>query len=231
MEDGTFIDEQGSRRLRDTELVVPVVVGTCAWWVGKKANDSVTHRWTVYARGANGEDLSHIISKVTFELHHTFTNPHRVCLQAPYEVTEQGWGEFDINITLTFTPDAREKDVSIMHRLKLYESESTPNTTKKPVMSEVRPGGAEGGVEGGAGGGAGGGAMGWVYEELVFSEPVESFYRRVLAEPPRRAAELSCQAWVLTFDEREEVEKLKECRARVAAMVAEVRKDFEGAAR
>ena len=25
-----------------------------------------------------------------------------------------------------------------MHRLKLYESESTPNTTKKPVMSEVR---------------------------------------------------------------------------------------------
>ncbi|PNW82563.1 hypothetical protein CHLRE_06g284050v5 [Chlamydomonas reinhardtii] len=206
MDDGTFIDEQGSRRLRDTELVVPVVVGTCAWWLGKKANDSVTHRWTVYFRSANGEDLSHIISKVTFELHHTFTNPHRVCLQAPYEVTEQGWGEFDINITLTFTPDAREKDVSIMHRLKLYESESTPNTTKKPVMSEV-------------------------YEELVFSEPVESFYRRVVAEPQRRATELSCQAWILTFDEREEVEKLKECRARVAAMVAEVRKDFEGAAR
>ncbi|KAG2447811.1 hypothetical protein HYH02_007268 [Chlamydomonas schloesseri] len=206
MEDGTFIDEHGSRRLRDTELVVPVVVGTCAWWLGKKANDSVTHRWTVYMRGANGEDLSHIIAKVTFELHHTFTNPHRVCLQAPYEVTEQGWGEFDINITLTFTPDAREKDVSILHRLKLYEGEGIPNTTKKPVMSEV-------------------------YEELVFSEPVESFYRRVLAEPPRRAAELSCQAWVLNFDEREEVEKLKECRARVAAMVSEVRKDFEGAAR
>ncbi len=38
---------------------------------------------------------------------------------------------------LTFTPDSREKDVSIMHRLKLYESENTPSTTKKPVMSEV----------------------------------------------------------------------------------------------
>ena len=29
-----------------------------------QANDSVTHRWTVYFRSANGEDLSHIISKV-----------------------------------------------------------------------------------------------------------------------------------------------------------------------
>lgn len=38
---------------------------------------------------------------------------------------------------LSFSPDSREKDVSILHRLKLYEIDSTPNTTKKPVMSEV----------------------------------------------------------------------------------------------
>ncbi|KXZ43721.1 hypothetical protein GPECTOR_82g255 [Gonium pectorale] len=170
----------------------------------KQASDTVTHRWTVYLRGANNEDLTHIVQKVTFELHHTFSNPHRVILQPPYEVTEQGWGEFDINITLTFTPDAREKDLSILHRLKLYEGENMPNTTKKPVMSEV-------------------------YEEVVFSEPVEAFYRRVLATPPRPAPDLSCQPYTTPFDEREEVEKLRDCRARVAAMVAEVRKDYEGA--
>ncbi len=39
---------------------------------------------------------------------------------------------------LTFTPDAREKDVTIVHHLKLYESEGTPNNTKKPVMNEVQ---------------------------------------------------------------------------------------------
>ncbi|KAG2492452.1 hypothetical protein HYH03_009393 [Edaphochlamys debaryana] len=168
------------------------------------ASDTVTHRWTVYLRGANNEDLTHILSKVTFELHHTFTNPHRVVAQPPYEVTEQGWGEFDINITLSFTPDCREKDVSILHRLKLYENENTPNTTKKPVMSEV-------------------------YEELVFSEPLEGFYRRVVQHVPRPAPELSCGPYTLAFDEREEAEKLRECRARVATMVADVRKEYEGA--
>ncbi|GFR50935.1 hypothetical protein Agub_g13255 [Astrephomene gubernaculifera] len=203
MDDGTFIDEQGNRRLRDTEFILPVVVGTCAWWLGKKAGD-VTHRWTVYLRGANNQDISHLVHKVTFELHHTFPNPHRVVLQPPYEVTEQGWGEFDINITLSFSPDSREKDVSILHRLKLYEDENTPNTTKKPVMSEI-------------------------YEELVFSEPVEAFYRRIAATPPRPAPPLSCQPYTSQHEERAEAEKLKECRARVAAMVAEVRKDFEGA--
>ncbi|EFJ40186.1 hypothetical protein VOLCADRAFT_84613 [Volvox carteri f. nagariensis] len=203
MDDGTFIDEHGDRRLRDTEFILPVVVGTCAWWMGKKASDTVTHRWTVYLKSANNEDISHIVQKVTFELHHTFNNPHRVVLQPPYEVTEQGWGEFDINVTLSFTPDSREKDVSILHRLKLYENESTPNTTKKPVMSEV-------------------------YEELVFSEPVEAFFRRVTSTMPRPAPELSCQPYTSQYDEREELDKLKECRARVAAMVSDVRKDFEG---
>ncbi|PNH05022.1 Protein AF-9 [Tetrabaena socialis] len=204
--DGTFIDEQGDRRLRDTEFVLPVVVGTCAWWLGKKASDTVTHRWTVYLRGANNEDLTHIVQKVTFELHHTFQNPHRMLVQPPYEVTEQGWGEFDINITLSFTQDSREKDISILHRLKLYEGDNTPNTTKKPVMSEV-------------------------YEEVVFSEPVESFYRRVVSTVPRPAAELSCQPYILVFDEREEADKIKDCRARVASMVADVRKEFDVSAR
>ncbi len=38
--------------------------------------------------------------QVTFGLHHTFANPNRICTQPPYEVTEQGWGEFDINVTV-----------------------------------------------------------------------------------------------------------------------------------
>lgn len=47
--------------------------------------------------------------------------------------------------------------------------------------------------------------------------------------PPRPAAELSCQPYLLPADDTEEAEKLKECRARVAAMVADLRKEFETA--
>ena len=69
---------------------VPIAYGSVAWWLGKKARprfcaanivyasaywnyclivqpvlqeDYNTHRWTVYLRGPNNEDLSHIISK------------------------------------------------------------------------------------------------------------------------------------------------------------------------
>lgn len=68
-----------------------------------------------------------------------------------------------------------------------------------------------------------------VHEELVFVDPVETFYRRVTSTMPRPAPELSCQPYTSQYDEREELEKLKECRARVAAMVSDVRKDYEGA--
>jgi hypothetical protein len=29
-----------------------------------QASDTVTHRWTVYLKGANNEDISHIVQKV-----------------------------------------------------------------------------------------------------------------------------------------------------------------------
>lgn len=37
--------------------------------------------------------------QVTFTLHPSFKNPVRVKEVPPYEVTESGWGEFDIGIT------------------------------------------------------------------------------------------------------------------------------------
>lgn len=65
-----------------------------------------------------------------------------------------------------------------------------------------------------------------VYEELVFVEPAESFYRRVVSTPLRPAAELSCQPYTVPCDDREDLDRLRECRARVAAMVADVKKNY-----
>jgi transcription initiation factor IIF auxiliary subunit len=41
--------------------------------------------------------------QVTIVLHHTFQEPRRDILAPPYELTEVGWGEFDITIQLHFT--------------------------------------------------------------------------------------------------------------------------------
>mmetsp|Transcript_17976 Transcript_17976/g.32826 ORF Transcript_17976/g.32826 Transcript_17976/m.32826 type:complete len:208 (-) Transcript_17976:383-1006(-) len=198
-----YLDESGVRRIRNKELVLPIIFGTQAWWLGKKqSQDYSTHRWTVYVRGPNFEDLSRFISKVTFELHPTFSVPKRLVEQQPFEVTESGWGEFDINITLHFSSDSEDKSFSFVHRLQFYEGENVQQTTKKPVINEV-------------------------YEEVVFVDPCESFYKRVTSVIPGPAPELSCKAFCPPVDDREEIERYNSARARVAAMVVDVKRDFD----
>lgn len=41
-----------------------------------------------------------ILDKVTYTLHPTFANPIRVIKQQPFKIEEQGWGEFDIPISI-----------------------------------------------------------------------------------------------------------------------------------
>ncbi len=42
----------------------------------------------------------------------------------PFEIQEEGWGEFEINIKLFFQ-DPLEKPVDLFHPLKLYPSDPT----------------------------------------------------------------------------------------------------------
>ena len=70
----------------------PVVVGTIAYYLGKKSDEYHSHKWTVYVRGANGEDLSHCVAAVEFTLHPSFEESTRRLTKAPFEVTETGWG-------------------------------------------------------------------------------------------------------------------------------------------
>lgn len=143
-----FHDEvqKGERRLQNFEFVIPVVVGTAAYYLGKKvslselhfklrpplvvlsftcshvqATEYHSHRWTLYVRSVNGEDLTHFLSKVrfhrlcmaenkfygyssgqimqvVFQLHPSFDIPMREYTHPPYELTETGWGEFEIAV-------------------------------------------------------------------------------------------------------------------------------------
>ena len=73
----------------------------------------------------------------------------------PFEVTESGWGEFEIQIKLFFLPESNEKPLTLFHYLKLHP---------------YQPGG------GGDVAAAATDVSSYVYEELVFNEPTEAMF-------------------------------------------------------
>jgi YEATS domain-containing protein 4 len=64
-------------RLSNTTVICPIVYGSMAFFLGKKAEEFCTHRWTLYVRGPQDEDLSTFVEKVAFTLHPSFPNPVR----------------------------------------------------------------------------------------------------------------------------------------------------------
>lgn len=78
--------------------------------------------------------------------------------QAPFEVTETGWGEFQVQIRIVFQ-DAGQKPLNLTHHLKLYPTEeATQLKTSRPVVSEH-------------------------YEEIVFDPPTETMAAILAREP------------------------------------------------
>jgi YEATS domain-containing protein 4 len=88
-------DMCGNSRLSDTTACLPIVYGSVAVYLGKKADEFSTHKWSLYLRGPNDEDISYCIAKVIFQLHPSFAQPIRELVSPPFEVTERGWGEYE----------------------------------------------------------------------------------------------------------------------------------------
>ena len=144
----------------DEEYVLPISYGSCAYWLGKKADEYHSHEWTVFVRGQNNRDLRDAIESVTFQLHPSFAEPKRVLTEPPYEVTETGWGEFEIGIEIRFHPEVGEDKEKLTANLKLFPdadeiAKSGPQTTKKPLVVEHR-------------------------EELIFHKPRKSFWEKAI---------------------------------------------------
>ncbi|WMV16644.1 hypothetical protein MTR67_010029 [Solanum verrucosum] len=215
------------KRLKDVEIYVPIVFGTIAFWLGKKATETQSHRWSVYVRGATNEDLSGVIKKVVFQLHPSFNNPVRVVESPPFELSECGWGEFEIAISLLFHDDVGEKKLDLYHHLKLYaENEPGPQSTKKPIVVET-------------------------YNEIVFPDPPEDFFSRIQNHPavvvPRLPATFKLppapiedlhalkrgdtknhplSQWFINFSEADELLKLTAARQRVQAHIVKLRRQL-----
>lgn len=124
-------DNVGSNnRLANTTACLPFVYGSVSFFLGKKADEYHTHRWTLYLRGANDEDLSGCISKVVFQLHPSFTQPIRELTEPPFEVTERGWGEFEAQVRIVWK-DPQEKATVVS---KVIDSEAR-SRARKPLLS------------------------------------------------------------------------------------------------
>lgn len=149
----------GTKRVRGVQIHRPFIYGTEAIPFDpanrpKDAPPDHTHKWKVFVRGINNEDISYWLRKVQFKLHDTYANSVRMIESPPFEVEETGWGEFEIAIKFYFVPDSTEKPQQLWHGLKLHPYHGDVEQQKRDRTMITS----------------------WCYEEVLFNEPVEHFY-------------------------------------------------------
>mmetsp|Transcript_37478 Transcript_37478/g.112396 ORF Transcript_37478/g.112396 Transcript_37478/m.112396 type:complete len:270 (-) Transcript_37478:124-933(-) len=188
-----------------TTVCLPIIYGSIAFFLDKKKSDEYhTHRWTLYVRGPNDEDLSVGIAKVVFQLHPSFPQPVRELTAPPFEVTEKGWGEFEATIRIVWR-DPDEKATVLTHGIKLYPPGATNITkdskSKEPVVHEF-------------------------YDEVVFTNPKESFHRQLMrtSEVPRiKSHEPSVQEIFPVYSDEADVKALLEAQKFLEAEIGNVK--------
>ncbi len=158
-------------RLLGVAAQKPIIVGTYSFTKSVDANGTAqAFQWVCLIRSGDNEDedLSEYIRRVEFNLHSTFAHPKRIVESPPFQVEEQGWGEFEIHIRIFFQ-DTNERPLDIKHWLKLrpepHEMIPGLDYSKVPVVSEI-------------------------YDEIQFQAPHEWFYDK-LTKPANLPGTLS----------------------------------------
>ncbi|KAI1931706.1 NuA4 histone H4 acetyltransferase complex and the SWR1 complex subunit [Ophidiomyces ophidiicola] len=149
----------GTKRVRGVSIFRPFIFGSEAqpFDPNKRPTgipEDHTHQWRIFVKGVNDEDISYWLKKVQFKLHETYAQSIRTIEGPPFEVTETGWGEFEIQIKLYFIPESTEKPQTLWHGLKLHPygpDAEAQKARRDNIISQH-------------------------YEEVVFNEPVEQFY-------------------------------------------------------
>lgn len=139
------------------------------------------------------DDLSYFIKKVSFKLHDSYPNPLRIIDKPPFELSETGWGEFIIYIKIHFVSESGEKPIQLQHGLKLHDWVHDPNFSIPKVWlqsesdltnSDQTNISIDGNNHKETSNLQETPIHSWQYDEIVFSEPTENFYNKLLANPP-----------------------------------------------
>lgn len=128
----------------------------------------------------------------------------------PFEVTETGWGEFDIVITVHFHPDislpGSEKPVILYHRLKLHP---LPDEKIKPDRSVTS----------------------WWYDDFIFTDPTEGIHSILQACPAPTLPPSG--TWSIETEEKETnklkdaLDKVKEKKEAIKEEMAALQADLD----
>lgn len=196
--------EMSTKRVKTISLTCPIIYGNTARLIpeSEKTPEIIaanhTHTWTVFVRNPlqDNELLSQYISKITFKLHATYDQPSRTVESAPFEVTETGWGEFDIQIKITFHDFTLEKPIQFNHRLQLHPYGTQAKDS--PIVESIQ------------------------YEEIVFNEPTEALFEKMTLKPgnnlPEKSGKFNRQL------ERQEIHRLNNALSKVNSMIEGYRK-------
>lgn len=174
-----------------------------------------THSWTIFVRDPTvANDLS-IIKKVVFKLHDTIKNPLRTVEEPPFEITETGWGEFEVIIKVFFQPEANEKPVQFFHHLKLHPYNNLTGIAHK-----------DGGVVENEGDTKDKTVKSILYDEFIFNEPTEDFFYMLTDKPGHLLQEKKSEENVFSEElEQEELFKINRALEKVENMVLKMERE------
>lgn len=183
-----FTNMSSAKRIKFVSISVPVLYGNNAYRLTPEMRKpdtpaDHTHEWTVFFKPVlDNVDLTPLIKKVTFKLHETYENPVRSVEKPPYQVTETGWGEFEIVIKIHFHSGLElginEKNFQIFHALKLHPFSLQTARENGEVHSVL-------------------------YDELVFQEPTDKVFE-ILTQKP-----LNLLPYKLSDDEKRDQEFIR----------------------
>ena len=180
-----------SKRVKTLSVTRPIIYGNTAKKLGEtrppNAPAEHTHIWTIFVRGPKNEDISYLIKKVVFKLHDTYPDATRTVDAPPFELTETGWGEFEINIKIHFVDEANEKMLSFYHHLRLHPYYNVKKEKQEPndEISAI------------------------FYDEVVFNEPNEQFFHILMSRPGNLLPSNKTESCVFSRQlEQEEIDRI-----------------------
>lgn len=163
-------------------IQIKLVLGHSAQWRKKPTVEGYTHDWTILVRGEDGQSIGHFVEKVVFFLHESFAKPKRgetstfiacICVpmcsislpvvkDPPYQVSESGYGSFNLPVEVYFRNKDEPKKVRFEYDLLLPNLNDPPiNQIRSECLTFQNPSEEfrqkllkAGGVETGGGGGA-----------------------------------------------------------------------------